>query len=139
MSVSLILQVHDEAADAEELGELGADLRQTLRGAGIDGCSIGAVPVSGRGWNSMERTTDPAVVNTVLLILASSNVLQAVSKVISTWASTRHCTVKVESGDGNIKLEFTGNANDLPKAGEVLSAVTANDSSAAPVRPAEPR
>jgi hypothetical protein len=127
MSVSLILQVHDEAADAEELGELVSDLRQTMLGAGIEGCSIGAVPTSGRGMSTMERAVDPAMLDALLLTLAGTNVLKAVTKLISTWASIHNCSVKVNSGNGKTAIVFTGNAEDLQKVAELLPAATGND------------
>jgi hypothetical protein len=130
MSVSFILQVHDEAADAEELGELASDLRQTLSNAEIDGCSAGAVPASGIGANVMERAADPAMLDALLVILASTNALKAACKVISTWAGLNNCSVKVDSGNGKTTIEFTGRADDLQKAAELLTAAAA--------QPAEP-
>jgi hypothetical protein len=129
MSVSFILQVHDEAADAEELGELASDLRQTLIHAEIDGCSTEAAPPSGSGRNFMERAADPAMLDAMLVILASTNVLKAACKVISTWAGLNNCSVKVDSGNGTT-IEFTGRAPDVQKAAELLAAARA--------RPTEP-
>jgi hypothetical protein len=125
MPVSFILQVHDEAADAEELGELSSDLHQTLIYAEIDGCSTGTAPTAGGGINVMERAADPAMLDALLVILASTNALKAACKVISTWASLNNCSVKVDSGSDRTTIEFTGRADDLQKAAELLAAASA--------------
>jgi hypothetical protein len=123
MSMSIIVRVHDEEADAEELGELFSDLRQTMLGTEIVGCSAEALPSPGRSGNPMERAADPALFDAMLVVLASTNALKAVCTVISTWARVHNCSVKAAWSNGKMTVEFTGRADDMQKAEGLVAAV----------------
>ena len=111
MSTSLILQVRTRTADAEELTELTTGLRQTLLNAGVDDSAITAPRQhSGRSAISMERATDPALLNALLISLTSTGSLRAIVKALQVWANYRRCSITLRTPDGG-ELVFTGPPN----------------------------
>ncbi len=133
MSTSLILQVRTDTADAEELGELTADLRQALLDASVSDCTIAAPQRSGLGGISMERAADPAMLNILLISLASTNGLRAIVKAIEVWMASQRCTIHIRMPGGR-ELDYSGPQN-AELFTQLQSALEAKDNSAIPSSP----
>ena len=104
MTVSVTLRPLPDLADAEELGEFTASLRQALLESAPDGITIeNQIPYSGYGI-SMERS-GAVPVEILLVTLSSTQVLKAAIKTIEAWVTSRRCSVHLKARDIEVTIE----------------------------------
>ena len=136
MSTSFIIQVRTEAADAEELGELTTDLRQTLLRAGADDSTVAAPQRSGQNRFSAERAADPALLNVLLVSLASTNGLRAIVKAMEVWAASRRCSIHIRTPDGlQYDIDGTPNSQHAELFAQLRTELAGEGNHATPVQP----
>ena len=73
----------------------------------------------------MERAADPAMLNVLLISLASANGLRAIVKAIEVWASSQRCTIHIQTPGGH-QLEYSGTA-DTELLAQLQSALEMKD------------
>ena len=114
MSQSLAIRISTEGADAEELGELTADLRQTLANSGLADVAVAPVNSQANSTPTGERF-DLASIGALLVSIASGAIAAALTELIQNWASDRRCSVHIRTAGGE-ELEINAhNRRDIER------------------------